>query len=71
MIGVALVNDRTSPLPMALAATRLIVNGEAVDDVRAELLAGRPHAACGLLLNRAIELIGLGAAVTAAPPRTH
>ena len=51
-------------------ARALLADGDA-EDVRAELLAGRPHAACGLLLNRAIELVGLGVAVNLAPPMTH
>ena len=58
-----------SPRPTTVARA-LLADGDA-EDVRAEILAGRHDAACGLLLNRAIELVGLGAAVNAAPPRTH
>ena len=39
-------------------ARALLDDGDA-EDLRAELLAGRRHAACGLLLNRAVELVGL------------
>ena len=42
-------------------AWALLDDGDA-EAVRAEVLAGRYHTACGLLLNRAVELIGLGAA---------
>ena len=47
--------------------------GYAIGDaeaVRADVLAGRHRAACGLLLNRAVKLIGLGDATTAAPNGT-
>jgi hypothetical protein len=50
-------------------ARALLADGDA-EAVRAEVLAGRYRAACGLLLNRAVELIGLGAAATWATPRT-
>src|SRR5918995_1098758 len=35
------------------------------DDLRAEFDAGRHRDACGLLLNRAVELLSLGAAMPA------
>jgi hypothetical protein len=33
------------------------------DDLRADLGAGRYPEACGLLLNRAMELVGLGSVI--------
>lgn len=34
------------------------------EDLRVELSAGRHRAACGLLLNRAVEILSLGAVAT-------
>src|SRR4051794_7406679 len=50
------------PRPTTVAWA-LLADGDA-EDLRAEVRAGRHHAACGLLLNRAVELIGLGAAAS-------
>jgi hypothetical protein len=57
------------PWPTTVARA-LLDDGDA-EDLRAEILAGRHHAACGLLLNRAVELIGLGSAATGATPKAH
>jgi hypothetical protein len=48
----------------------LLTDGDA-EDLQAEVRAGRNHAACGLLLNRAVELIGLGAAAIGATRIAH
>jgi hypothetical protein len=41
----------------------LLPNQEDVDAVRADIAAGRHGDACGLLLNRAVELVALGSVV--------
>jgi hypothetical protein len=43
-----------------------LLDDQDAEAVRAEVHAGRPRAACGLLLNRAVELISLGAAASGA-----
>jgi hypothetical protein len=40
-----------------------LLNDEDAEDLRAEVEAGRPRDACGLLLNRAVELLPIAAAV--------
>jgi hypothetical protein len=47
--------------PTTVAWT-LLADGDA-ESIRWEVAAGRPDVACGLLLNRAIELLSLAAAV--------
>jgi hypothetical protein len=47
--------------PTTVAWT-LLEDGDA-ESIRAEVAAGHPEAACGLLLNRAIELLSLAAAL--------
>lgn len=46
-------------LPTRTVVWALLAEGDA-DDLRAALGAGRHAEACGLLLNRAVELVGLG-----------
>lgn len=46
--------------------------GEAdADDVRAEVGAGRHRDACGLLLDRAVEILPIAAAVSRTTPEAH
>jgi hypothetical protein len=46
--------------PSATAAWALLADGDA-EDLRADVHAGRHQEACSLLLNRAVELLSLGA----------
>ena len=46
--------------PRPTTVAWVLLNDGDAEDLRAEILAGHHHAACGLLLNRAVELIGLG-----------
>ena len=49
-----------SPRPATTAAWALLADGDA-EDLRADVHAGRHREACSLLLNRAVELLSLGA----------
>jgi hypothetical protein len=44
------------------AVFRAVVDEDAAEAIRRELANARPADACGLLLNRAVELVPLGAA---------
>jgi hypothetical protein len=57
---------RRSPRPDSIVWA-LLEDGDA-EALRADLDAGRYGAACGLLLNRAVELISLGAAAPGPAP---
>jgi hypothetical protein len=46
-----------------------LLDEDAAEDLRADVRAGRHREACGLLLNRAVELISLGAAAPGTIPR--
>jgi hypothetical protein len=53
---------RSLPRPSTSMVWTLLDEDDA-DDLRADLGAGRHAEACGLLLNRAVELVGLGSVV--------
>jgi len=51
------------PTPCSTAVVWTLLDDEDAEAVYAEVIAGRHHDACGLLLNVAIELIPIAAAI--------
>ena len=51
------------PSPKPAAVVRVLLEEPDAEDLRTEVAAGRHHDACGLLLNRAIELMTISVAV--------
>ena len=62
-LGQLVRSPRGQPTTLVWA---LLADGDA-EDLREDVRAGRHRAACGLLLNRAVELLSLGAAAGGIP----
>jgi hypothetical protein len=63
--SILLSSDPVARRPTTLVWALLAVND--AEDLREDVRAGRHHEACGLLLNRAVELLSLGAAASETP----
>jgi hypothetical protein len=57
------------PSPRPSAVVWILLDDRDAEAVRTEVFAGRHHDACGLVLNRAVELIPIAAAMPG-PDRT-